>query len=111
MRLPGKHWAVVLALGLVAIAIVVSAIHLRASCGSPARTPVAGGATLAIDPLRLELLRCQTLGQAGASDVRCLRAWSESRRRFLAPSAPAGGTPLVRLFPSLARPRTEGAAP
>ena len=40
-----------------------------------------------IDPLLIELRRCQALGQAGANDPDCLAAWDESRRRFLGDSA------------------------
>jgi conjugative transfer region protein TrbK len=49
--------------------------------------------TAAVDPLRDELIRCQAIGQAGAADRDCLRAWSDNRRRFLAPYA----RPMERL--------------
>ncbi len=39
------------------------------------------------DPLHDELIHCQLLGEAGAHDDACLRAWAENRRRFLAPGA------------------------
>src|SRR3546814_7182540 len=35
-----------------------------------------------IDPLRAELRRCRSIGQAAASDTLCLRAWAEQRSRF-----------------------------
>lgn len=72
----------------VAIAITMTAIELS-------RDPVAGRdearmerpVVVAADPLLAELQRCQMLGQAGATDPTCLRAWGENRRRFLSPGA------------------------
>ena len=71
----------------VAIAITMTAIEL-ARAPEPMREAAAPVAeTPATDPLLIELRRCQSLGQAGASDPACLRAWAENRRRFLAPGA------------------------
>lgn len=75
------------AIAFVAIAITMTAIEMR-DARKPvpehvAAVPIANDA----DPLRGELIRCQTIGQAGASDPDCLRAWAENRRRFLAPGA------------------------
>src|SRR3546814_3630648 len=53
-------------------------------------------------PLLIELRRCQSLGQVGASDPDCLRAWAENRRRFLAP----GARPAARIADGAA-PRSE----
>ena len=48
-----------------------------------------------------ELFRCQALGQGGASDPDCLRAWAENRRRFLAPGArPEARLPAISMFPA-----------
>ena len=75
------------AIVFVAIAITMTAIEL-ARAPEPMREAAAPVAeTPATDPLLIELRRCQSLGQAGASDPACLRAWAENRRRFLAPSA------------------------
>ena len=41
------------------------------------------------DPLHRELLQCQQLGEAATRDSDCLKAWAESRRRFLSPSSSA----------------------
>lgn len=75
------------AVAFVAIALTVSALQVRMSPGpvepERAAAPLAGGA----DPLLAELVRCQSIGAAGATDQDCLRAWAESRRRFLAPGA------------------------
>jgi conjugative transfer region protein TrbK len=81
-RLSNQSWARIAALGLLLLAILVSATTLRerhATASQPAAMPR--------DPLPAELARCQALGQAGASDARCLAAWSESRRRFLSGGA------------------------
>lgn len=81
------------AIAFVAIAITISVIELRNKPASEeAATPVVTAA--AIDPLRAELSRCQSIGQAGARDTGCLRAWAENRRRFLVVGArPAGVSP------------------
>ncbi|MEP7008066.1 MAG: putative entry exclusion protein TrbK-alt [Sphingomonas bacterium] len=75
------------AIAFAAIAITMTAIEMR-DAGNPApehaaAVPIANDA----DPLHGELIRCQMIGQAGASDSDCLRAWAENRRRFLAPGA------------------------
>jgi conjugative transfer region protein TrbK len=84
----------------VAIAITMTAIELSrdpdtgrdaARAERPAPAPA--------DPLLAEMQRCQMLGQAGASDPNCLRAWAENRRRFLSP----GARPAARI--------SDGAAP
>jgi len=38
---------------------------------------------------RTELLRCRDLGAEALKDKACLKAWLESRSRFLMPSQPA----------------------
>lgn len=77
------------AIAFVAIAITVTVIEVR----SPRPiAPTAAPAVVAeptIDPLRAELLRCQSIGEAGANDARCLQAWADNRRRFLGPGSPA----------------------
>ena len=53
------------------------------------------------DPARTELLRCRDLGADALNDKACLKAWMESRRRFLKqlqtdrPSAPAAGADVT----------------
>lgn len=71
----------------VAIAITMTAIQLR-----EAPKPGADPELVMIDEpdsdlLRAELVRCSGIGEAGASDPACLRAWAENRRRFLTPGA------------------------
>ncbi|TIN95493.1 MAG: conjugal transfer protein TrbK [Mesorhizobium sp.] len=89
----GKMLARLGAVVFVALAITATAIELtrkedRPSASSAGRTEVANA-----DPLRGELIRCQALGEAGARDSACLRAWAESRHRFLAPAPPAINRP------------------
>ncbi len=75
------------AIAFVAVAITATVIELSRKEerpeAAPPRPPAQAGAT---DPLRAELFRCQSLGEAGPRDPACLRAWAESRRRFLTPS-------------------------
>lgn len=72
----------------VAIAITMTAIEMSRS-PEPARevSATVADTPASVDPLLIELRRCQSIGQAGASDPGCLRAWAENRRRFLAPGA------------------------
>lgn len=75
------------AIAFVAVAITMTALQMRET---PQATPEPVAATAAepdSDPLRAELVRCQSIGEAGASDATCLRAWAENRRRFLAPGS------------------------
>lgn len=83
------------AIAFVAVAITLTAIQMRGAnkaVPEEAATPATATAVDA-DPLRDELIRCQSIGQAGASDTGCLEAWAENRRRFLAP----GARPKARL--------------
>ncbi|WP_426265292.1 putative entry exclusion protein TrbK-alt [Sphingomonas sp. PWP1-2] len=83
----GKTLPRTVAIAFVAIAITVAVIDMRRAPGSEAvAAPVVTVASS--DPWRAELIHCQSIGQAGASDAGCLRAWSENRRRFIAPGAP-----------------------
>ncbi len=82
------------AIAFVALAITVTAITMRDAPEAAPHDDVAGAPdSAATDPLAAALLRCQSIGQAGASDAACLRAWAENRRRFLAP----GSRPEARL--------------
>jgi conjugative transfer region protein TrbK len=75
------------AIVFVAIAITMTAIETARAPEPMREAPASVAETPATDPLLIELRRCQSLGQAGASDPDCLRAWAENRRRFLAPGA------------------------
>lgn len=76
------------AIAFVALAITATAITMRDAPKPTSRDEVAVAPDIAAtDPLAAELRHCQSIGQAGASDPACLRAWAENRRRFLAPDA------------------------
>jgi conjugative transfer region protein TrbK len=97
MTISAKTWARTGAVAFIAFAVLVSALSLRTERQAPGTLsiPPAYDAAAA-DPLVAELYHCQALGQAGASDPDCLRAWAENRRRFLAP----GAIPEARLSPT-----------
>ena len=75
------------AIAFVAIAIIASAIQMRQPKKAPDLVETTTIVSAAPDPLVDELIHCQSIGQAGASDADCLRAWAENRRRFLVPGA------------------------
>ena len=85
------------AVAFVAVALTVSALQLRMSSGPVEPDRAAARLAAGADPLWPELVRCQAIGAAGATDRDCLRAWAENRRRFLAPgSRPAAALPAAR---------------
>ena len=71
----------------VAIAITMTAIQLREAPKTGAEPELVMIDEPDADLLRAELVRCSSIGEAGASDPACLRAWAETRRRFLMPGA------------------------
>lgn len=71
----------------IAIAITMTAIEMNRAPATARAEPAAVAEISAMDPLLIEVRRCQSIGAAGASDPDCLRAWGENRRRFLAPGA------------------------
>ncbi len=73
------------AIVFVAIAITATVIEFSRKEEQPDPAPTRPAQTNAVNPLQAELLRCQSLGEAGPRDQACLRAWAESRRRFLTP--------------------------
>lgn len=101
------------------VAIVATVSVLEMGQGSRQAPPERRnpGAAAAGDPLRAELIHCQAIGQAGASDASCLQAWAENRRRFLAPGArseasppPAGDGTATGAIPGTADPVGAAAA-
>lgn len=72
------------AAALVVLAVAAAAIELGRDrdAASPTASSVEQGVTTP-HALQHEVYRCQALGGAGARDEACLRAWAESRRRFL----------------------------
>ncbi|CAN5888388.1 hypothetical protein BH11PSE6_BH11PSE6_12730 [soil metagenome] len=86
------------AVAFVAIAITVSALQVRMSSGPVEPDRAAAPLAASADQLWPELVRCQSIGAAGATDRDCLRAWADNLRRFLAPGArPAAGLPAAPL--------------
>lgn len=82
----GKMLARLGAIVFVAVAITATVIEIgRDDEVEPASSSSSPPQAQVSDPLESELLRCQRLGEAGPRDASCLRAWAESRRRFLAP--------------------------
>jgi len=75
------------ALAFAAVAITMTAIEMRAGHQASPDPIAAAAPRPGNDPLLGEMLRCQSIGQAAASDQDCLRAWAENRRRFLVPGA------------------------
>ena len=76
------------AMAFVVAAIAAVAVHLREVDRRPPTLSSLPPAEAENDPLRAELRRCQLLGEAGAHDEICLRAWAENRARFLRLAAP-----------------------
>ena len=83
----GKTLARLGAVVFVAIALTATAIEMTRKEEAPAAWPSGRSTQAQADPLRDELIRCQSLGEAGPRDPACLRAWAENRNRFLAPGA------------------------
>jgi len=98
------------AVAFVAVAITATVIELTRKEERPEAAMPRPAQTGAADPLRDELFRCQSLGEAGPRDPACLRAWAESRRRFLTPGTarPQTGSGLPG---SSGESRSRGAAP
>jgi conjugative transfer region protein TrbK len=86
------------AIAFVAVAITATVIELSRKEERPETAPSRPAQAGVADPLREELFRCQSLGEAGPRDPACLRAWAESRRRFLSPGTtrPQAGSGLPR---------------
>lgn len=79
----GQTLARIGAIVLVAVAIVANAIEINRKDERQDSFATQGRPAAARNPLDAELLRCSQIGEAGAHDPGCLKAWAESRRRFL----------------------------
>ena len=67
-----------------------------------------------IDPLKAELRRCQSLGEAGGRDERCLHAWALERSRFFLMQDPVLQNPTgdaASSVPSTPAPNDAAAVP
>ncbi len=117
----GKILARIGAVVFIAVALTVTAIEMSSKDDEPEALATRDRSIAPQDPLAAELLRCSGIGEAGPRDPGCLKAWAESRRRFLgqrdsatAP-APAAPTTLFANMPASADrkegERTDVAAP
>ena len=101
------------ALVFVAIALSVTALNYRDVPNTETETVMVLPDGDSVDPLRAELHRCQSLGEAGANDTRCLRAWALQRSRFFLSAEPASndlGDTSANATPTDAR-ASDAAAP
>jgi conjugative transfer region protein TrbK len=105
----GKLLARLGAVVFVAVAVTATAIEMSRDEEPAESWASSRPSTAPSDPLRDELFRCQSLGEAGPRDPACLRAWAENRNRFLAP----GARPAERLPDALqaGRPPAETVTP
>ena len=65
---------------LVAAAIIATTAHFNRQKAEPEATTAR--LKPSVDPLAVELARCQSIGIAAQNDVACEAAWAENRRRF-----------------------------
>ncbi|AZO41395.1 hypothetical protein EJ076_09745 [Mesorhizobium sp. M7D.F.Ca.US.005.01.1.1] len=101
----GKIFARIGAVVFMAIALTVTVIEMSTKDDEPDAPAMRDRSIASQDPLASELRRCSRIGEAGPRDPGCLKAWAESRRRFLGQQAPATATapvaPTTR-FPDVA---------
>jgi conjugative transfer region protein TrbK len=88
--------------GLVAAAIIATAVHFKPEKAEPASA--APRSATSVDPLAAGLARCQALGIAALDDASCKAIWAENRRRFFTyqssstktpPMSPQASTPKI----------------
>lgn len=84
----GKTLARIGAVMFVAVAIVATAIEMNRTPDTQDSAPTIARPSSVRDPLDAELARCSGIGEAGARDPSCLKAWGQARRRFLGQTAP-----------------------
>jgi conjugative transfer region protein TrbK len=83
----GKVIARLGAIVFIALVAVVAALEAGRQEDAPIQRSVVPADSDTFDRLRATLIRCAEIGDAGPRDPTCLRAWAESRRRFLDPEA------------------------
>ncbi|MER9753947.1 putative entry exclusion protein TrbK-alt [Mesorhizobium sp. M0166] len=100
----GKILARVGAVVFIAVALTVTAIEMSSKHDEPDVPATRDRPLASQDALATELRRCSGIGEAGPRDPGCLKAWAESRRRFLgqrdSATAPAPVAPTT-LFPNV----------
>ncbi len=97
----GKTLARLGAVVFVAIAVTATAIEMTRKADRQNNPTTQARSITERDPLDAELARCSGMGEAGPRDPSCLRAWAESRQRFLGKPAPAAApSGPATLFPT-----------
>lgn len=96
------------AAGFVVTALALSLVQLNEPASTATQTVFV--ADDGIDPLRAELRRCRSIGQAAASDTLCLRAWAEQRSRFFMRVSQATGADFGDVKPATSANMDGGAA-
>ncbi|MFA6031417.1 MAG: putative entry exclusion protein TrbK-alt [Myxococcota bacterium] len=100
----GKILARVSAVVFIAVALTVTAIEMGSKGDEADAVATRDRSIASRDPLASELRRCSEIGEAGPRDPVCLKAWADSRRRFLgqrdAATAPAAVAPKT-FFPDV----------
>jgi len=100
----GKILARIGAVVFIAVALTVTAIEISSKDDEPDAPATRDRSIASQDPLASELRRCSGIGEAGPRDPGCLKAWADSRRRFLgqrdSATAPAAVAPKT-LFPDV----------
>ena len=102
------------AMAFAVAAIAAAAVHFREGDRRPPARTASPPPEADNDPLRAEIKRCHLLGEAGAHDDVCLRAWAENRRRYLGLAAASPAPPSTEIFakpPSPANTSPHGAPP
>jgi conjugative transfer region protein TrbK len=92
----GKILARIGAIFFVTFAVTATAIELARKDEPPLYRSLAVTTQTQVDPLEVELRRCQRLGEAGTRDSGCLQTWAENRDRFLKPAQPVPQQPAPR---------------
>ena len=101
----GKILARIGAVVFIAVALTVTAIEMSSKDDEPDAPAMPHRSIASKDPLASELRRCSEIGEAGPRDPGCLKAWADSRRRFLGQRAPATVSAPVApttVFPNVA---------
>ena len=65
---------------LVAAALIAAGLRIEGAGKGHGAAPKLASAP--VDPLAIELARCQAIGGAAENDAGCAAAWAENRRRF-----------------------------
>jgi conjugative transfer region protein TrbK len=87
---------------LVAVAIIATAAHFDRREPQPHLIIAPLGSS--VDPLAVELARCQSIGIAAQNDLACAAAWAENRPRFFTYRPANSGARTAPQQPAVPRP-------